>query len=63
MDLKVTPMTFGAKRMPRMTTGEVTDMLSSRRTMPLGTKLPKNLERQISPNIFQRIANFVRNLF
>ena len=60
MDLTVSAVSFGARR---MSTKEVNDMLRANRTMPLNTKLPKNLERQISPNLFQRIGNFFSRIF
>ena len=60
MNLTVSPVTFGNTR---MSTSELNTMLRLNRTMPLDKKLPKNLERQISPNIFQKIGNFFRRIF
>ena len=64
MDLNVSSASFGLKpKYVRMDSKEVNEMLLSHRTMPLYRKLPKNLERQISPNLFQRIGNFFSRIF
>ena len=61
MDLTVSPVSFGSRR---MTHKELNHVLGNNLTLPIDKKpLPKDLERQISPNLFQKIGNAFRRLF
>ena len=60
MNLSVSPVSFSSGR---MNSDEVNRMLRHHLTMPLDKKLPKNLEKRISPNFFQKVGNFFKRVF
>ena len=60
MDLSVSKISFNGSRMSH---SQVNKIIKNNLTLPVDKKLPKDLERQLSPNFIQRLVQSIKKIF